>query len=1170
MTAWPSSRVSVFVSSTIGECAPERAAAKRAIESLNCDPILFENIGARPHPPRATYLEGLSRSQICVIIWKESYGYIDPSLGISGIEDEYRQAQQQERDILAYIKKSAPERDARLASLIADARTAVTTFSYEDETTLGDQIRADISSLISGAYIDRIASRADRLVDPSAVVTGILPAGETALSRPALEQALDRSIQHHPVSWLIGRAGSGKTITLALWAIRRHASYVNARGLSGRHLVRSMVAALSSGNIASDTATSLESGLATLRSVWRDDAKWPLVIDDPADPAELTSLLDDLGGSSARARVVVAVRAGSEPPSSATVEIPNLDAAEIAEIVNQLPGAVRQRVETTIATMDAVYPLDIRRAVAANVMPQQQIFDDVGAVNLDPQTRELLALIAASPEPLTLGDLRRLSSSEEQNPIAIDERLSAISYLIIDDGLGFRPVHDDITNDLRAALSKRPALHKFVSLRLAQFFARAKRHMAAFELYRHFDPDRALTSAYRAGSQAAVEGRLAHSIPPLEFIASAKRRAGERLDLGIVLLSLAQAYESMGNTTSSNSALIEAETIATQIDDKYMLQLVQDQRLIGRVRRELRPADLAALREVRARYKSEGRVADAARLAIEEGALLISIGDHQTSIPVLREARAVFLETDDAYGVYVATRNLIASLNMVEGGQNEAEQLLHSIEGQAEGLGQLRERAWMCNILARRYRLDGLLDDAVSVAQEAIDIGGRLGDPYVVALNRIGLGNALRAKGDLRAALESFKECGREAQLIKRNEMDGLASRLASEVLVQMTGDAAPYQRPALYSEAEVFASHVIGLLGESIVQDEVAEALDTRGDARIGLGKKAEALSDYAASAKLFTKLNDDRAVPVVRHLAVNLDYTGDAAIETMRVLLGTLPESIATAEATNPWLLLIALIHDSVQHGHRRAVGILVGAALRVAQTIMPPELEVGLWLRLLSLARESINPPDDGRMSFALSAFLAHTRQRRLSMTQLSALTDLTIGNSEKVRFHSSTGGELQASVKLGQTDKVLLVFDDLDSNSATRFVAISLVSFFTGYRMEIDQEFLARPLQDGIYIRCNILDVAEAPADIREQLENAATDAPVVIVFFEPNAGRTHELIIVCRPDIQQRCQGDPLRATELQFMYADVLRAVLQLVLGGQIESELLRPKIVSLLRSTIH
>ena len=250
----------------------------------------------------------------------------------------------------------------------------------------------------------------------------------------------------------------------------------------------------------------------------------------------------------------------------------------------------------------------------------------------------------------------------------------------------------------------------------------------------------------------------------------------------------------------------------------------------------------------------------------------------------------------------------------------------------------------------------------------------------------------------------------------------------------------------------------MIGLLSESIVQDEVAEALDARAAARMGLGKRAEALSDYAAAAKLFTRLGEDRAVPIVRHLAVNLDYTGNTSIETMRMLLSTLPGSASTAEAINPWQLLIALIRDSVQHRHRRAVGILVGAALRVAQTILPPELEVGLWLRLLSLALEDDRSPDDGRMSFALSTFFAHTRQRQLSITQLSALTDLTIGSSEKVRFHSSTTGELQASVKLGREDKVLLIFDDFDANSATRFVALSLVVFLLDTAWKLIKNFL----------------------------------------------------------------------------------------------------------------
>ena len=50
------------------------------------------------------------------------------------------------------------------------------------------------------------------------------------------------------------------------------------------------------------------------------------------------------------------------------------------------------------------------------------------------------------------------------------------------------------------------------------------------------------------------------------------------------------------------------------------------------------------------------------------------------------------------------------------------------------------------------------------------------------------------------------------------------------------------------------------------------------------------------------------------------------------------------------------------------------------------------------LLFLVLEGRAPPDDGRMSFVLSVFLAHTRQRTLSVTQLTALTELLIGQSK----------------------------------------------------------------------------------------------------------------------------------------------------------------------------
>jgi hypothetical protein len=432
----------------------------------------------------------------------------------------------QGREVLVYLKSSAPQRDSKLSALIAEARASVTTYSYEDEAALEDQIRSDITSLVSRSYIDRFSSRGDRLIDPSAVLAGIMPAGTSAIGRPQLEQSLDEAMQRQPAAWVVGPAGSGKTVLLAQWAIRRRASYINARGLSQRQLVRSMVAALSVRKVAADVSASLEGAIEELRSAWTLNPRWPLVIDDPADPTALAALLNDLDGANANARVIIAARTGSEPTSASTVSIPSLKQEEIAEIIRQLPAEIRESISTTTADADEVLPLDIRRTVAGSVTPQHLIFDDVAAGTPAPQTRELLALIVASPEPLTLEDLRQLSSSEDENPVVIDGRLTSISYLVVDDGLGFRPVHETIAADLRASLARRPALHKFVSLRLAQFLLRTKRYMAAFELYRQFDKDKALRAAYRASSQAAVEGRPAHTIPPLEFIADTKRRRG--------------------------------------------------------------------------------------------------------------------------------------------------------------------------------------------------------------------------------------------------------------------------------------------------------------------------------------------------------------------------------------------------------------------------------------------------------------------------------------------------------------------------------------------------------------------------------------------------------------------------------------------------------------------
>ena len=57
----PDQRVRIFISSTIGELAEERKAARNAIERLHLIPVFFE-MGARPHPPRDLYRAYLEQS----------------------------------------------------------------------------------------------------------------------------------------------------------------------------------------------------------------------------------------------------------------------------------------------------------------------------------------------------------------------------------------------------------------------------------------------------------------------------------------------------------------------------------------------------------------------------------------------------------------------------------------------------------------------------------------------------------------------------------------------------------------------------------------------------------------------------------------------------------------------------------------------------------------------------------------------------------------------------------------------------------------------------------------------------------------------------------------------------------------------------------------------------
>ena len=219
MIRTPDQRLRIFVSSTLRELEPERAAARRAIERLHLAPVMFE-LGARPHPPRELYRAYLDQSDVFVGVYWQQYGWISPGEEISGLEDEYCLAPH-DMPKLIYVKQPA-EREERLADLMArirdDDSASYTPFSTAEE--LCELVGGDLATLLAerfDASRRQPATGSDGVPDAAAdvpAVAGRIPAPTTdAVGREsAIATLLDwLGWDEKRLVTLVGPGGIGKT-----------------------------------------------------------------------------------------------------------------------------------------------------------------------------------------------------------------------------------------------------------------------------------------------------------------------------------------------------------------------------------------------------------------------------------------------------------------------------------------------------------------------------------------------------------------------------------------------------------------------------------------------------------------------------------------------------------------------------------------------------------------------------------------------------------------------------------------------------------------------------------------------------------------------------------------------------------------------------------------------
>jgi predicted ATPase len=571
----PDQRLRVFVSSTMGELADERAAVSRAISALRLTPVMFE-LGARPHPPQEVYRAYLAQSDVFIGLYWQRYGWIGPGLEISGLEDEFELSRGLPR--LLYVKVPAPDREPRLGALLSRiAEEASDSYRhFRTAAELGRLVRDDLATLLSERFAAGTPSAADPGPVPSqAVKRGPrpLPAGTTSLV--GRDQAIGEvaELVGRPdvrLVTLTGPGGIGKT-RLAVAAGERLRErfgagvvFVPLAAVTDPRLVLAGVGGAVGADMA-EAATPLDV-LAELLS----DGAWLLILDNLEQVVEVAG---DFGELLARcpgvtilatSRTVLGLQAEREypvlplpvPAVTAAVPVKELavspavalfvdraravrpsfaltegNAAAVVEICQRLEG-VPLAIELAAARTRLLDPGTLLHRLASSLdalgtgtvdMPERQhtlraaVEWSVGL--LDQAERSLLEIEAAFVDGWTVEAAAQVAGLDEDQALELTEALARHSLIYLDStGLGPRP---RMLETIRAFIAERLAARADageVERRHASYY-RTLAQQAERPLRRAGWSEWAERLQAEAGNMAAaVRWYLAHDPEPLPHL----------------------------------------------------------------------------------------------------------------------------------------------------------------------------------------------------------------------------------------------------------------------------------------------------------------------------------------------------------------------------------------------------------------------------------------------------------------------------------------------------------------------------------------------------------------------------------------------------------------------------------------------------------------------------
>ena len=1160
MTSLTVDRLQVFVSSTIKECAAERTAVRDAIRSINHQPILFEEIGSRPYPPRELYKARLEMSQIFVGIYKESYGWIAPGMDVSGLEDEFWLAAERGIDRLIYIYQTPSSRDPKLKILIDKAKNAGITFaSYTDPAQLKDRVRNDLTAVVSNRFIDQAVAFREA-PKPGEVLDSLVPNPMHRLRRRDVERSLIDTLSERGRIVVTAPIGGGKTILLAQLSVEKGWVFVDGQGLNRLDLLaRAANAFRECLGWPPVTLTTEQAAIQELTRSWDGLPDMTLAVDGASEPLVLWEIPVE------NRQLVVTSRSTLGVPSNQRFDLPLLTGDEIVAWVTALQGIRPDPVELAgLVARSGGNPLYLRffalgGGASADLSLQEL---EVRAVqSLPPRPREITSYLALSPRPFSLGDLHALVGAEE-GPEAVAEQVSTASGLLRQIRGQVMLVHEHLRATILDQLHQDPTRLAFFASRLGRFFENSERHLAAFNVYFEADEQRHADRVLeQAANQAALMGGGAPAIPVFRRQAELAQESGALEKRLYALLALAFASKQTGAKDDAGRALDQARATAERLNEPAHFIKVKEMEAvldIGDRPRSERIAELNALRNSCTENSDLFNAACTGTLLTVE---YISGGDYQSAEKVSREVLQVFSDFGDEYGMRAARLNLAASLSGIGGREEEAVGIAQELQQELDPEEYPRERAVLCNYFTRYYRESGDTARAEEFALEAIQIGEQLDDRHVIAINRTTLGNIRRDEGNLSQALIEYRVAEQVAVAADLRDTEAATN----ELIASVHNEREEY-RVALHHAQH--AAAVARLVGDHVL---IARAEEERAIALKGQRDLDTAISAYTDAATAISALHPGGSFFVsLTGDALHLCATLKRVDLKIRLLKGVFMPDLKPVDGGDDPLHTLYSVLPRMADTIPRVDRLLPIVALSMADLLadVPPLVE----RRIILQATDALIPrgsalPTTTRLAAAAAILMAQSGNV-LTLGDVVDIAERLATVSTRIYFKPQSDGPGHWTLRLEIADGVVVSLVQLDDSPRTAITTTVLALLLSGLDRIIRQRLLDAERIPRHEVIINVISRKELKAQPGSELLELGDMPKGFVVAESTDVTRSDQppIFVVCADQFPTPWRPNEHALSDVHLLLGELLRVLVAHLLARAVEPEVLLPKIGSIIR----